>query len=203
MALETAHYLFKSNLDPGEKILYVFHRHPFVIIKEFVRLLLFGLFIPLFLSYLFPEVGLFFILWMGVTGIRLFYLFATWYHDALLVTTVSLVKIDWHGFFHRSSSRLEYPKIDGLSYTIKGLRRTIFNYGDVSIGQINGGSVLTIKDCINPSKVERVVLSHQENFVSDQSMKDAGTLKELLTAMLRHHAKTHGTPNTKKESAIE
>lgn len=202
MALGAAHYLFKSNLDPGEKILFVFHRHPFVVAKELLRLGFIGVFVPLFFYYLFPEVGLFFIMWIVVTGIRLFYLFATYYHDALLVTTVSLIKVDWHGFFHRSSSRLEYPKIDGLSYTIKGFRRTIFNYGDVSIGQINGGSALTIKDCINPSKVERVVLSHQENFVSDQSLKDASTLKDLLTTMLRHHAKTKGVP-TKKETAAE
>lgn len=203
MALITAHHFFKPNLDPGEKILFVFHRHPFVMLGDILRLSFTGIFVPLFFYYLFPEVGLFFILWMIMTGIRLFYVVATWYHDALLITTVSLIKVDWHGFFHRSSSRLEYPKIDGLSYTIKGFRRTIFHYGDVSVGQINGGSALTIKDCMNPSKVERVVLSHQENFVSDQSLKDASTLKDLLTTMLRHHAKTKGVPSSKKETATE
>ncbi len=201
MALATAHYFFKPNLDPGEKILFIFHRHPFIIVKEFSRLVLIGILVPLFFYYLFPEIGLFFIFLMLITFVRLFYLIANWYHDALLITTVSLIKVEWKGFFDRTSTRLEYPKIDGLSYNIRGIKRTIFNYGEVSIGQINGGSALTIKDCMNPSKVEQVVLNHQEHFVSDQSLKDASTLKDLLTTMIRHHSKTSGVKNQSENAA--
>lgn len=186
--------LFKPHLDPGEEVLEVFHRHPFILIPSMARILFFTFLVPLFLFYLFPEFALFFFIWMGVGAIRLIYLFFNWYHDALLVTNVSLLKTFWSGFFDRSSSRLEYPMIEGISYSIQGFRRTVFNYGHVHVNRSGGSSVIELPDAINPPKVERVILSHQEHFVSDQSLKDSETLKGLLVTMIRHHNKNNPEP---------
>ncbi len=182
--------LFRPHLDPGEEVLEVFHRHPFILIPSLGRILFFTFLVPLFLFYLFPEFTLFFLIW-GVVGVlRLVYLFFNWYHDALLVTNVSLLKTYWSGFFDRSSSRLEYPMIEGISYAIQGFRRTVFNYGHVHINRSGGSSAIELPDAVNPPKVERVILFHQEKFVSDQSMKDSETLKSLLVTMIRHHNKS-------------
>jgi hypothetical protein len=183
--------LFAPHLDPGEEILDVFHRHPFIMIPSLGRILFFTFLVPLFLFYMFPEFALFFFIWMGVGLVRLVYLLFNWYHDALLVTTVSLLKTYWSGFFDRSSSRLEYPMIEGISYTIQGFRRTVFNYGHVHINRSGGSSAIELPDAMNPPKVERLILTHQEKFVSDQSMKDSETLKSLLVTMLRHHNKNN------------
>lgn len=188
--------LFRPHLDPGEEVLDVFHRHPFIMFPSLARISFFTFLVPLFLYYMFPEFAFFFFLWMGVGIIRLVYVFFNWYHDALLVTNVSLLKTYWSGFFDRSSSRLEYPMIEGISYTIQGFRRTVFNYGHVHVNRSGGSSVLDLPDAINPPKVERVILSHQEKFVTDQSMKDSDTLKTLLVSMIRQHNKnSEGQPN--------
>lgn len=193
-----AQQLFKPHLDPGEKVLDVCHRHPFVILTEVLRIGVLGFILPFFLWFLFPDFLMFFGIWMVVSFVRLFYVVFNWYHDALLITNVSLIKVGWDGFFDRSSSRLEYQMIEGLSYAIRGFRRTLFNYGDVSITRA-GNTALTLLDAINPGRVERVVLSHQEQFVSEQSLKDADSLKNLLTVMLRHHAKTQGVSKSQVE----
>lgn len=192
------HYLFRPYLDPGEEVLAVCHRHVFVMFGNLARILFFTVLIPLFLWYLFPDFAIFFILWMAIGCVKLFYAVFNWYHDALLITNVSLIRTGWDGLFNRTSTRLEYHVIEGISYAIQGVKKTVFNYGDVVL-QRAGGSTISLPDAINPSRVERLIVSHQEKFVSDQNFKDADTLKNLLTEMVRQHAKTHGVPRPKLE----
>jgi len=184
-----AQRFFRMHLEPEEEVLEVFHRHPFIMLPSFGRILFFAFLVPMFLFYMFPEFVLFFMLWMFIGGVRIIYVLFSWYHDALLATSVSLLKTYWNGFFDRSSTRLEYPMMEGISYNIKGFRRTIFNYGHVHVNRSGGTSLLELPDAINPPKVERLILRQQERFVSDQSMKDSETLKSLLVTMIRHHNK--------------
>jgi len=188
-----ANYLFAPYLEEGEKVLRVFHRHFFVMLPDLFRVLLFGVAIPLFLFYLFPDFAFFFAIWIFVTLIRLVYILFNWYHDALLVTTVSLISVQWNGFFDRMSSRLEYNQIDGTTSEIRGFRRTLFNYGNVTI-QHGSGVPIVLRDAVNPKSVEKQIMLYQDKFVSDQSLKDSDALKDLLTTMLRHHVKTGSIP---------
>lgn len=188
---KVAQALFKPHLEPGEEIIDVFHRHPFVMLPSLGRILFFAFLVPLFLYYMFPEFVLFFALWMLAGVIRIIYLVFNWYHDALLATSVSLLKTYWNGFFDRSSSRLEYPMMEGISYTIQGFRRTVFNYGHVHVNRSGGSSLLELPDAINPPKVERLILTQQEKFTSSQGMQDSETLKSLLVTMIREHNKNN------------
>jgi len=186
-----ANYLFAPYLEKGETILKVFHRHVFVMLPDFLRVLLFGIAIPVFLFYLFPTFLLFFAVWIFITLIRIVYIFFNWYHDALLVTSVSLLSVQWNGFFDRMSARLEYNQIDGTSSAIRGFRRTLFNYGDVMI-QHGSGIPIMLKDAVNPKSIEKQVMIYQDRFVGEQSLRDSDSLKNLLSTMLKHHVKTGG-----------
>lgn len=183
--------LFKPHLDPEEEVLEVFHRHPFIMFPRLGRILFFTFLIPLFIWYFFvPQLWIFLAVCLFFGLIRVVYLIFNWYHDALLLTNVSLLKTYWSGFFDRSSTRLEYPMMEGLSYTIQGFRRTIFNYGHVSVTRAGGGSsLLELHDAMNPPKVERLTLKQQEKFITSQSMQDSETLKTLLVTMIRDHNK--------------
>jgi hypothetical protein len=81
-----AEFLFSPYLEPEEKILRVFHRHPFVMLPELLRILFFGVAIPVFLDVLFPDFMLFFIIWILISFVRLIYVFFSWYQDVILVT---------------------------------------------------------------------------------------------------------------------
>jgi hypothetical protein len=188
-----AEVLFAPYLEKGEKIIEVFHRHPFVMLMDFLRILFFGFAIPLFLFYLFPDLWIIFAIWMCISALRILYVLADWYHDVILVSNVSLLSVQWNGFFDRVSSRLEYTLIDGSSSEIRGFRKTVFNYGDVSITH-GSGVPLTLRDVYNPKRVEKKIMTYQEKFVTDLNLKDANTLKTLLATMLRHHVKTEGVP---------
>lgn len=200
MTMLIAQSLFKSYLEPGEKIEAIFHRHPFVMIPDFLRIGFFGFVLPGFLYVLFPQFVLFLILWLVIGMIRVIYVVMGWYYDALMITDVSLLDVLWNGFFDRSSSRLEYNMIEGITYNFKGVIQTIFNYGLVTIQRAGGGTEIYLKEAMNPKKIERKVMAYQEGFVTHQSLKDADSLKGLLTTLVRHHAKTGTFPS---EAAYE
>lgn len=187
-----ASFLFKPYLEADEKISKVFHRHPFVMFVDLMRLFFFGFIVPFFLYYLFPSLVLFFAIWMVISCVRILYIIFNWYHDALLITNVSLLHVEWNGFFDRTSARLEYQMIEGTAAEIRGFLRTIFNYGNVSVQ--GGGTPLQLKDAMNPKRVEKQIMMFQEKFVNNQTIRNSNTLKSLLTTMIQQHAKTHGVP---------
>jgi hypothetical protein len=188
-----AEFFFTPYLEKDEKILRVFHRHPIVMFADMLRVVFFGFGIPIFLFYLFPNFWVFFMIWFMVSLVRMVYVLFSWYHDVILVTNVSLIAVQWNGFFDRASSRLEYQQIDGSASSIRGFRQTMLNYGDLQITH-GSGMPLVLRDAIGPKSAEKIIMIYQEKFTSDQNLKDAGTLKTLLSTMLRHHAKTEGVP---------
>ena len=188
--------IFSQYLEPDEELLAVFHKHPFVILPELMTVIFFGYVLPVFLYILFPQLVLFYVIWLCISMLRLFYVLAIWYHDSILVTNVSLVDVQWHGFFKRSSSRLEYHMVEGVAYDIMGFIRTVFNYGDISIKTTGGGISIVLKSAMNPQRIEKQILAHQEKFVSNQSMQDAEALKSLLTSLIRNHIKSDKKDST-------
>ena len=190
--MKIAKKLFAQYLEPDEQIIAVFHKHPFVLMTELGKLVLFGYVLPIFLYYHLPEIVLFFVLWLCISMVRLFYMVSTWYHDSILITNVSLVDVTWDGFFKRSACRLEYQMIEGVSYEINGFIRTVFNFGNVAVKSTGGNAPITLKDAMAPQKIEREIMAHQEKFVSVQTMQDADALKSLLTTIVWNHVKEKG-----------
>ncbi len=187
--MKLAEKIFKSYLEPGEEIIVIFHKHPIALFSDLTRIIFFGYLLPFFLYILFPDFVLLYVLWMIITFIRLVYLVSTWYHDSIILTSGSLLDVTWTGFFHRTASRIEYPMIAGVSYEIKGFIGTILNYGTISISKMGGSEPCTLPDAMNPQKAERMIMEHQERFISTQAMHDANTLKSLLTNIIRNHMK--------------
>lgn len=179
--------LFAPYLEPDEVIIEVFHKHPFTLIPEMGKIAFFGVFIPIFLYYVFPEFLFVFFVWWCACLIKVFYAFSNWYHDALIITNISLLDVTWNGFFHRTSSRLEYQNIQGISYHIKGFWHTVFKYGTITIQKNGGSTTIKLEDAINPQRIERLLLEHQEKHVSKQKLNESETLKALLTSLVKDH----------------
>lgn len=182
------YYLFGPHLEVGEKILYVAHRHHFLMVKQGLMIVVFHFFVPIFLWFVFPEIWFVFLVWLLYGFIALNKVIFNWYFDALLVTSLSLVDVAWNGPFDRSSVRVEYTMIEGTSYQFKGILQTLFNYGTIQISRSSGVVAIEQKDVINPSKVESVILAYQEKYVSTKNFEDVNSLKMLLGSMIKKHA---------------
>lgn len=186
-------FLFKSYLGDGEQIVFVVHRHVFLESKSFFKIFFFGIFIPAFGWWLFPQVKIFAAVWLGFGALRFIYEFFDWYYDVWVVTNVSIIEIMWRGFFDKSSTRIEYHIIQGIGYEVKGLMPTLFNYGTITLDKFTGTQSI-FDGAVNPKKKAEMLTRAQEQFVTNKSFRDHRALQGILTDLLQRHVVEHGIP---------
>jgi len=187
-------YLFSDYLEDGEEIVYTCHRHLIILAADFVRVFALHLGLALLFLYFFPQLLWVSIIWLGIGVVRFLFVLQDWFYDCWLVTNMGIVGVLWAGFFDRTSTRVEYASIEGVSYTIKGVFPTILNYGTVTLAKLGGPSTVTLKDAHNPKKIERNILQFQEEFLTTKNFKDQEFLKQLLSDLVLEHVKKNGLP---------
>lgn len=186
-------FFYKGYLAEGEKIQFVIHRHIFMSGKNFLKIFFFGMFIPLVAWWLFPQITLFAVIWLAVGVLRFTYEFFDWYYDVWLITNASIVEIIWQGFFDKSSARIEYHTIQGIGYEVKGLARTMFNYGIITLEKF-AGTASVFDGAANPRRKAEMLTRAQESFVKNKSFRDHNALQGILTDLLQRHVVEHGIP---------
>lgn len=179
--------VFGRYLDDGEKIVSVAHRHVLVFKFAAAKSTFFGLFIPAVLYVFFPKLVLVWVAWSAVGLLAVLYHFLDWYFDAWIMTTDGVVDIERNGLFDVTSTRIDYHMIEGISYTVKGVIQTIFNYGDITIDKLGAKTSVVLKDAANPKKLERKVMKYQEKYVYERSVRDHQALKTMLSDMIAYH----------------
>lgn len=193
-------YLYRSYLAEGEKITFVIHRHLFMQFGDFFRIVFFGIFLPLFGWWLFPQIMLFAVFWLTIGFLRFVYEFFDWYYDVWLVTNASIIEIMWKGFFEKSSARIEYHIIQGIGYEVKGFWRTLFNFGTIGLEKFTGNPSI-FDGAVNPKKKTEMLTKAQEDFVSSKSFRDHRALQGVLTDLLQRHIVEHGLPQEQEEES--
>ncbi|MBU1445946.1 hypothetical protein KKD70_01645 [Patescibacteria group bacterium] len=192
-------YLFNDYLEDGEDILFLCHRSSLVMIRDFIRIFSMHAVPAAAVWYLFPDLLPICIAWLTIGVARFLLVFQDWYYDAWLITNLGIVGVEWTGYFERTSTRVEYASIEGVSYTVKGFWQTMLNYGDVTLAKLGGPHNVTLKDAINPKRVERNVLKYQEKFMTSKNFKDQEILKQLLADLVIGHIQEHGLPDEAKK----
>lgn len=192
-----SHKLFSSYLDDGERIVDIAHRHILVFKVAAAKTSFFGLILPLFLWYIFPQVPpLFPVAWMIVGVVGMVYHFVDWYFDVWLLTNMGVVDVERNGFFDVSATRIEYHMIEGISYQINGFVRTMFSYGDITIDKLGTKTAVVLRDAASPKKLERRVLKLQDQYVRTRSVRDHDALKGMLSDMIAYHVNSGRVDST-------
>lgn len=168
-------------LVPGEQIIYVFRKHPFVFMGTALRqLLVMMLFfvMPLLIFDLPVQSG-----WsegmspvaraavlLVVSLVELFLwlsLFISWleyYLDVWIVTNKRLINVDQRRLFSRSVSELPLEKIQDCTSDVRGVMRTIFRFGDIDVQTAGEEEKFTFKNIPDPemhrSDILRVIDAH-------------------------------------------
>jgi len=190
--------LFKSYMEDGEEIFMILHHHFIIIFKPIlIRLILHV--IPSVIGWvLFPQIPLIWGLWLSVGIIQIIFQIISYYFNALLITNLNIVDVEWHGLFNRSAQRIEYNQIESFAFTVNGFLNTILNVGDVSINKISG-NVVEVESIFHPKKSIQILTKIQDDMVSGQNYKEHDNLKNILTNMLRNHIDEHGIIITEDE----
>lgn len=188
--MKMPNYFFKSFLDPGEKILYVAHQHILVLKLTAAKSSFLGITLPIILFFIFPQFLWFFVAWTVVGFGVFFYHLFDWYFDAWLLTTSGVIDIQRNGFFDMTATRIDYHMIEGISYNIKGVIPTIFNYGTITIDKIGAKTSVVLENAASPKKIEQRALKYQQRFVNDKSVRDHDFLKGMLSEMIAYHVQS-------------
>lgn len=174
--------MFRSNhiLRENENILKSSHPHPlsfsgFILASLILILGGFFLMYPLFQKGSW-GIALFIIMLVGgfLLALRTYII---WYFSELLITNLRVINLIQKGLFHRQAIEVDYDKINDVDYQIKGILKTIFQYGDINV-QISPTKNITIKN-INKPKIGHNLITQ---ICQEQRQRRQEIQKKLLTA---------------------
>lgn len=122
--------------------------------------------------------------WSVVSLVWLLRNFFDYFLDAWILTSEGVIDVEWHGWFHRTSTRVLYSDIQGVSYEIQGVLGTMMRYGTISIEKISTGENMDLANVSNPRSAERMILKQMEKYLHDKSLVDAKHVQEILAEIV-------------------
>ncbi|MDO8468368.1 MAG: PH domain-containing protein [Candidatus Peribacter sp.] len=178
-------WFFKKHLEDDEEVRLYLHTH--------WRLGLVRLFWPtaaFIVSWVFLAIAPFLIIFYFVALASVLSLvwwvrnFFDYFLDAWLVTNQALIDVKWHGWFHRTATKVLFSDIQGVSYEIKGISGTLFRYGTISVEKVSTGGTISLDNVPHPREVAGAILQNMELYLHGKNLKDAKRIQELLSGVV-------------------
>jgi len=110
--------------------------------------------------------------------------FLDYYLDAWLITNQAIIDVQWFGWFHRSATKILYSDIQGVTYEIKGISGTLFQYGTISVEKISTGATVSMENVSKPRLIATAILQNMELCLHGKNLKDAKHIQELLSSVV-------------------
>lgn len=150
-----------ENQRPDEEIVFTLRQHPWVLAKP--ALILLAVFLVVLLSYYIWKINS---ISLGVIGagvvFAIIYISVYWYsyiNDICIVTNQRLIKIDQKGYFNRRVSETELDNIYNINYEIKGIIKSLLNYGDIKVSTVGDEvSVIIMANIENPHYIQEKIM---------------------------------------------
>lgn len=193
-------HLFQRHLEDDEILHDVIHKHWLF----FVRALLFpgvAFLGSLFILAAAPALSTLLLVLVAdcVIAVWIIRNFLDQFLDAWLITDCSVIDIAWHGWFHRSSTRIDYSSIEGVSTEIQGIPGTLLGFGMVTIEKVGSGAKVSLEHVPHPRAVESAILFHQEECLRSKNLKDSRAVQDLLSEIVAERMNLQ-TVEEKKEA---
>ena len=189
--------------QPDEKIVVVLHRHWFVFIKNFARILLMAIFplvvagiVTTFTSIDFSVGSFAYTLLVMGSSLYLFFLLLLLYDrwldyalDVFIVSDKRVVDIEQSGLFHRTVSEQRLYRVQDVTFEVKGVIRTFLQFGDVYIQTAAERERFVFEDVPHPDRITEVILRLIDKDVKDVGAGDQPSVKTVLenTTPVSHH----------------
>ena len=164
---------------PGEKVILLLRRHPFVIIFKIffwavvaVMPLAFHLILENTVSMLFtnqylaPIITLFVSLYYLYVWLFAFHSFVDYYLDTWIVTNYRVINIEQRGLFARQVSEQKLYRIQDVTSELKGLFGTFLDFGTVYVQTAGEEARFIFKQIPHPQRV-----SHKINQLVEENKK--------------------------------
>lgn len=153
-----------ENQRPDEKIVLVKKRHPWVLFKAgLIVILIIALIVISFLIWGASSISVT-VLIVGALFLVIFLMgrFFVYNNDIFIVTNHRLINIDQSGFFTRRVSEAELENIQNVTYVIKGPIKSMLNFGDIEIQTAGNAPGLVFRNVENPHFVQERIVELQK-----------------------------------------
>lgn len=84
--------------------------------------------------------------------------FTDYYLDVWIVTNERVINIEQQGLFHRTASELHLTAIQDVTSDVRGIVRTLFDYGNVHIQTAGEKGRFIFKNIEQPEKIKEYVI---------------------------------------------
>jgi len=152
--------------EPGEKVVLLLRRHPFVIL---IRLAVFAFLslIPIIINvwfssflnsnnlfpvFLFVSSAYYLLLWSIIFHSLTMYTLDVW-----IVTDRRIIDSTQHGFFNRVVSELHLSRIQDISVSTRGVIQTFLKFGDLQVQTAGTDEKFKFQQIPHPEKVKDVI----------------------------------------------
>jgi hypothetical protein len=183
-------FLFRSHLQQDEKLLYVIHQHWWAMYRSGFKIAFFGMLAPALLWLMLPTLSLLYIFgaWFFLGFIRFLYEVVDWYFDAILLTSMGVVYVDWRGIFDKASHRADFESIAGVEYEQSGFLSHLFGFGMLVLDKEGAEEErIFLSHARDPQEAERQVLLAKEKYTEEHAMESEEALKEILSGLVAEH----------------
>lgn len=149
--------------EKGEEIILLLRAHPIVNVRwALVSILMFlapsivssiG-----FITDLPSGIGLIVVLaWYLLTTAYTLENFLNWYFNVYFVTTHRIIDVDFYNLIYKQVSDANLDRIQDVTYTMGGVARTIFNYGNIYIQTAGEVTQFEFMGVPSPDKVAKIL----------------------------------------------
>ncbi len=198
-------FFFSRHLDDEEEIVFAVHKHWLTGLKALFwpTLVFVAVWSVLWFS---PTKYMFYGVSLAAVFVLIWWIrnFMDYFLDTWLITNKGIIDLAWHGWFHRSSSRVLYSDLQGVSYEVNGIIGTLFRYGTMEIEKISTGTTISMEYVKNPRRIESIVLECMEAYMHKKNLKDAktvqGILAEFVAGSVQKEAATEGAKKVIKRT---
>ncbi|EKD49467.1 MAG: hypothetical protein ACD_63C00135G0003 [uncultured bacterium] len=173
---------FKQSLKEDEEPIMLLRRHKATFIAPVARTVVLIIvplaFLDFFLTYVWATAILLtwivFVLCWGV------YSWFTWYFNITVVTSQRIVDIEQKGFFNRVVREAIYDRISEVTFAVKGIFATMFNYGHVNVFIKDSKKPLVVDFVASPEIIKDKLLKIREITQKSSRNKDSLSAEELI-----------------------
>ena len=162
-----------ENQRPDEEIIFVRRRHPWVLLRAALIMLLLAVIV--LISFLIWGASLPSVIILIAVGLfALFYTLGRWFvfnNDIYILSNQRIINIDQSGFFTRRVSEAELENIQNVTYEIKGPIRSFLNFGEIIISTAGNAPGLTLKNVENPHFIQEKIVALQKDVRTKSSVQ--------------------------------
>lgn len=107
--------------------------------------------------------------------------FLDFFLDVWIITDQAIIDVEWHGWFHRSATKILFSDIQGVSYEIKGISGTLLQFGTVTVEKVSTGGTIAMANVSHPRRIAAEILKNMESYLHTKNIKDAKRIQEVLS----------------------